>query len=45
MLFIFFICTLDADRSRKFTLLRKARKFREKKPDKADAGYLLTYFG
>jgi hypothetical protein len=45
MLFIFFICTLDADRSRKFTLLHKARKLLEKKPDKAGASYLCKYFG
>jgi hypothetical protein len=45
MAFIFFICTLDADRGRTFTLLHKARKSLSKEPDKADAGYLLTYFG
>ncbi len=43
--FIFFICTLDADRGREFTLLHKPGKFFKDIPDTALAGYLFIYFG
>ena len=45
MAFIFFICTLDADRVAKSRHLSKPGNLNRKKPDKASAGYLLIYFG